>query len=87
MAISLIQRGSLKEARYMVKKEYRYSTSPLIQGIDPKLRRMCLGVWAKLQYGWELRIKDEKARSITKLNGEKRASLFLNQETTREGDR
>lgn len=38
----------------MVKQEYEYATSLPVFSSDPRLRRMCLGVWAKLQYHWKL---------------------------------
>ncbi|ODN04945.1 hypothetical protein Ocin01_01736 [Orchesella cincta] len=52
-AISLLQRGYLKSCRDIVRKEYQYAVS-LPEDSDPRLRRMCLGVWAKLQYHWKL---------------------------------
>lgn len=51
-AISLLQRGYLKSCRDIVKSEYQYAKS--IAESDPRLRRMCLGVWSKLQYHWTL---------------------------------
>ncbi|CAL8090020.1 unnamed protein product [Orchesella dallaii] len=51
-AISLLQRGYLKSCRDIVRNEYLYAVS-LPDGSDPRLRRMCLGVWAKLQYHWK----------------------------------
>lgn len=32
----------------------------LPEGSDPRLRRMCLGVWAKLQYHWNQQAKIDK---------------------------
>jgi len=51
MAISLIQRGRIKDARRMVEREYKYACA-LPANMDPRLKKMCLGVWAKLQYSW-----------------------------------
>jgi len=51
-AISLLQRGYLKSCRDIVRNEYQYAIS-LPEGSDPRLRRMCLGVWSKLQYHWK----------------------------------
>lgn len=56
-----MQRGSLREARLIVKKEHRYALS-LPEGVDTRLRRMCLGVWAKLQYAWTMR---QKRKALT----------------------
>jgi len=60
MAISLIQRGRLKDARRMVETEYKYACA-LPANMDPRLKKMCLGVWAKLQYSWK-----SQQRSIAK---------------------
>lgn len=58
-AISLLQRGYLKSCRDIVKMEFRYAAS-LPEGGDPRLRRMCLGIWAKLQYHWKLVASSDK---------------------------
>jgi len=50
-----LQRGFLKSARDIVKREYKYALS-LPQDQDPRLKRMCFGVWAKLQYYWALNL-------------------------------
>jgi len=50
-AISLIQIGNLKDARKILLREYNYAKS-LRDDADPRLRRMCLGIWCKLKYEW-----------------------------------
>lgn len=70
IAISLLQRGALRTAKHMVQNEYRYALS-LPEGVDPRLRRMCLGVWAKLQYAYTLRnITRRKIKTEASLNGQ-----------------
>lgn len=54
-ALSLIQRGRLKLARKIVENEHRNALNVHVG--DRRLRRMCCGIWAKLQYEWENKYK------------------------------
>lgn len=47
-ALSLIQRGRLKEARNLVKVVYKLVTTRFTT--DTRLKRMCHGIWTKLRF-------------------------------------
>ncbi|XP_059607587.1 uncharacterized protein F58A4.6 [Phlebotomus argentipes] len=47
-SISLIQRGRLRSAKYLIREQYAFAMSS--PQPDERLVRMCLGIWAKLQY-------------------------------------
>lgn len=52
MAIALIQKYQFAEAKWIVKRIYRKEkrqTEP-----DTRLIKMCLGIWSKLSYEYEL---------------------------------
>jgi len=51
--------GDLISSRKIVEGEYKYALA-VGDDLDPKLRRMCLGVWAKLQYLWKNSIKGKR---------------------------
>lgn len=50
-ALSLIQRGNLKLARCIIENEHKKAIA--VYTHDKRLRRMCCGIWAKLQYEWK----------------------------------
>ena len=50
-AISLLQLGKFKSAREILEREWAYAKS-LPPDSDPRLKRMCIGIWSKLQYEW-----------------------------------
>ncbi|XP_065217747.1 uncharacterized protein F58A4.6 [Planococcus citri] len=54
-ALSLIQRGSLKMARSIIENEYKKAIT--VYARDRRLRKMCCGIWAKLQYEWKRKLK------------------------------
>ena len=56
-ALSLIQQGRLKTARKTVRSIYKFSISQN----DVRLRKMCHGVWAKLQYYHKKQKERDKA--------------------------
>lgn len=45
-ALSLIQRGNLKQPKQMLRDIYRFA----VKEKDVRLQNMCNGVWAKLKY-------------------------------------
>lgn len=47
-ALSLMQRGALKQSRNMIRQEFHFAKSQIIR--DQKLIDMCLGLWSKLQF-------------------------------------
>lgn len=49
-AISLMQRGFFKEAKYIIQNQYIFIKSQL--NVDERLVKMCCGIWTKLKYEW-----------------------------------
>lgn len=49
-ALSLIQQKRLKAARYLVENVYHDAIT--CYKVDTRLRRMCIGIWTKLQFEW-----------------------------------
>lgn len=47
-SIALIQRGFIGAAKQIVRSEYEFAKQE--QEADPKLLKMCLGIWSKLIY-------------------------------------
>lgn len=47
-SIALIQRGFIGPAKRVVRAEYQFAKKQ--QDADPKLLKMCLGIWSKLVY-------------------------------------
>lgn len=47
-SIALIQRGLIRPAKQIVRSEYHFAKKE--QEADPKLLKMCLGIWSKLIY-------------------------------------
>lgn len=47
-SIALIQRGFIGPAKRIVRSEYKFARKE--QEADPKLLKMCLGIWSKLVY-------------------------------------
>lgn len=47
-SIALIQRGILGPAKRIVRDQFRFAKQE--QESDPKLVKMCLGIWSKLLY-------------------------------------
>lgn len=54
-SISLIQKGRLKAAKYLVLQEYEKAKKEREIGGDERLYKMCHGIWLKLQYSYFLR--------------------------------
>lgn len=47
-AISLLQRGFYKQAKFIVQDQYKFIKSQL--NVDERLIKMCCGIWTKLRY-------------------------------------
>lgn len=47
-AISLMQRGMFKQAKFIVQNQYMFIKSQL--NADERLIKMCYGIWTKLRY-------------------------------------
>ena len=54
-SISLIQKGRLKAAKYLVLQEYERAKKEREIGGDERLYKMCHGIWLKLQYSYFMR--------------------------------
>lgn len=54
-ALSLIQRGHLKMAQDLIRNVHQDAVTYYIT--DKRLRRMCHGIWTKLQYEWNKKHK------------------------------
>lgn len=52
-SISLIQRGILRKAKYILRTEYKFALTQIEN--DHRLVRMCLGIWEKLKYAYKER--------------------------------
>ncbi|XP_055694334.1 uncharacterized protein F58A4.6 [Lutzomyia longipalpis] len=59
-SISLIQRGHLRAAKYLIREQYAFATNA--SHPDDRLVRMCLGIWAKLQYTHSQRHNGQQER-------------------------
>lgn len=49
-ALSLIQQKRLKAARYLVENVFHDAVTFYVA--DTRLKRMCFGIWTKLQFEW-----------------------------------
>ncbi|CAO1383259.1 unnamed protein product [Diamesa hyperborea] len=58
LSISLIQKEHFKLAKYIIKDQHRIA----IETDDTRLRRMCLGIWSKLQ--WEYKVAMQKKHKL-----------------------
>ncbi|XP_049839262.1 uncharacterized protein LOC126284401 [Schistocerca gregaria] len=61
LALSLMQQGRLRAARQLVLLQYVVAKS--VKEVDPRLSRMCQGVWAKLRYAYQQRHNRRKSKS------------------------
>lgn len=61
-ALSLIQQKRLKTARYLVEHVYHYAVTRYV--IDERLKRMCLGIWTKLQFEWKKKYCNNSRRDL-----------------------
>lgn len=50
LSISLIQQRRFKFAQFIVRQQYQYA----LEIDDNRLRKMCLGIWSKLQYTYKI---------------------------------
>ena len=55
-SIALIQRGYISQAKKIVRAEYALAKKE--QETDPKLMKMCLGIWSKLIYTKQQKVKE-----------------------------
>lgn len=53
LALSLLQRGYLKDAQKIIERQYAFARSSSV--VDMRLIRMCQGIWAKLKYMYQIK--------------------------------
>ncbi|XP_067635305.1 uncharacterized protein F58A4.6 [Eurosta solidaginis] len=69
-SISLIQTGRLRQAKYMIREQYKFAKKQ--KTIDGRLVKMCQGIWLRLQYEYSLRLKYKKhIRELHSVSGDK----------------
>lgn len=61
-AISLMQRGYFKQAKFIVQSQYMFIKSQL--NVDIRLVKMCQGIWTKLKYEWNKKKMLKKKSNI-----------------------
>lgn len=57
-SIALIQRGFIAPAKKIVRSQYLLAKKE--QEADPKLLKMCLGIWSKLIYTKQIQLQNKK---------------------------
>lgn len=50
VSLSLIQRGQLRLAKKIIRQQHEVAKQE--EEYDPRLRKMCVGIWMKLQYAY-----------------------------------
>jgi hypothetical protein len=50
LSIALIQQNRFKFAQFIIRQQYQYA----LEIDDNRLRKMCLGIWSKLQYTYKV---------------------------------
>ncbi|KAJ8946131.1 hypothetical protein NQ314_008953 [Rhamnusium bicolor] len=65
LSLSLIQKKKFRYARKIITKEYNLAIGAVV--VDIRLLNMCRGIWAKLQYEYELFRKKVKPNLCTKM--------------------
>lgn len=50
VSLSLIQRGRLRLAKKIIRQQYEVAKRE--EEYDPRLKKMCIGIWMKLQYAY-----------------------------------
>lgn len=53
VSLSLIQRGELRLAKKIIRQQYEVAKQE--EEYDPRLKKMCIGIWMKLQYAYLLK--------------------------------
>ncbi|KAG4080754.1 hypothetical protein HA402_005934 [Bradysia odoriphaga] len=59
VSLSLIQRGRLRLAKRIIRQQYE--VAKVEEEYDPRLRKMCVGIWMKLQYAYQQRSENRKS--------------------------
>lgn len=55
LSLSLIQQKRYRIAKRIIRNEYNKTKNNIV--IDQRLVKMCLGIWAKLKYEWNINNK------------------------------
>ncbi|XP_033123508.1 uncharacterized protein LOC117122133 [Anneissia japonica] len=64
LSLSLMQRGFLRHAKYILRKQYAFATQR-DEIADFKLVAMCKGVWCKLQYLYHVKKQEKITKALT----------------------
>ena len=56
LAMSAMQQGRLKDSRNILQTVYQVSKVDLVER-DVKIENMCLGIWSRLKYAWQVNKK------------------------------
>lgn len=64
-AISLLQRGYYKQAKFIVQNQYKFIKCQL--NVDDRLIKMCCGIWTKLRYEINKRKKIIQHKQLNKI--------------------
>lgn len=62
-SISLIQTGRLRQAKYIIREQYRFAVTQ--KEVDGRLIKMCQGIWLRLQYEYSLKLNKKKTNLIS----------------------
>lgn len=62
VSLSLIQRGQLRVAKKIIRQQYEVAKQE--EEYDPRLKKMCIGIWMKLQYAYQQRSQKRRCRQL-----------------------
>lgn len=66
VSLSLIQRGQLRLAKKIIRQQYEVAKQE--EEYDPRLKKMCIGIWMKLQYAYQLKSQNKMSTRKELLN-------------------
>lgn len=66
-SISLIQKGNFREAKRIILNQYEHAKEEFNAG-DPRLYKMCHGIWLKLQYTHQMKLENKRNAQKIKTN-------------------
>lgn len=75
VSLSLIQRGQLRLAKKIIRQQYEVAKQE--EEYDPRLKKMCIGIWMKLQYAYQLKSQNKMSTRKELLN-KPQPSNYLN---------
>lgn len=63
VSLSLIQRGELRLAKKIIRQQYEVAKQE--EEYDPRLKKMCIGIWMKLQYAYQQKSKKKSINGMS----------------------